>query len=99
MADGFYLGKVFDPNTEQLREQFLLHASDLPTHGIGIGMTGSGRTGLSIVLIEAAVREGIPVIVIDPKGDMGNLALTFPNPPAAVFRPWVDTECATREGQ
>jgi DNA helicase HerA-like ATPase len=99
VADGFYLGKLFDPATEQLTEQFLLRPSDLTTHGIVIGMTGSGKTGLSIVLIEEAVRNGIPVIVIDPKGDMGNLALAFPGLSASEFRPWIDAESAAREGQ
>ena len=99
MADGFYLGKLFDPQTEALGEPFLLRPTDLTTHGILIGMTGSGKTGLSIVLIEEAVRNGVPVIVIDPKGDMGNLALAFPDLSPAEFLPWIDTEAAAREGQ
>lgn len=99
MADGLYLGKVFDPRTETTGEEFRLRASDLTTHGIVIGMTGSGKTGLSIVLIEEAVREGIPVIVIDPKGDMGNLALVFPGLRPQDFEPWVDTDAAAREGK
>jgi hypothetical protein len=99
MPDGLYLGKVFDPKTEQLGEEFRLDAADLTTHGIVIGMTGSGKTGLSVVLIEEAVRAGIPVIVIDPKGDMGNLALAFPQLRPEDFEPWVDTDAAAREGQ
>jgi len=99
MPDGLYLGKEFDPKTEALGDQFILRASDLTTHGIVIGMTGSGKTGLSVCLIEEAVRDGIPVIVIDPKGDMGNLALTFPQLRPEDFRPWVDTDAAAREGK
>jgi DNA helicase HerA-like ATPase len=96
MADGFYLGKEFDPKTEALGEEFRLKPEDLTTHGIVIGMTGSGKTGLSIVLIEEALQSGVPVIVIDPKGDMGNLALAFPNLAASEFRPWIDTAAAAR---
>jgi len=99
MADGLYLGKVFDPATEQIGEEYRLKASDLTTHGIVIGMTGSGKTGLSIVLIEEALQEGIPVIVIDPKGDMADLALAFPSLDPAEFEPWVDAASAAREGQ
>jgi hypothetical protein len=99
MPDGLYLGKVFDPKTEGLGEEFRLDPADLTTHGIVIGMTGSGKTGLSVVLIEEAVRAGIPVIVIDPKGDMGNLALAFPEMRPQDFEPWVDTDAAAREGQ
>ncbi|MGE3983238.1 MAG: ATP-binding protein [Dehalococcoidia bacterium] len=99
MADGLYLGKVFDPKTEQLGDEFRLNPADLTTHGIVIGMTGSGKTGLSVVLIEEAARAGIPVIVIDPKGDMGNLALAFPQLRPQDFEPWVDTDAATREGK
>lgn len=99
MADGLYLGKVFDPKTEELGAEFMLRASDLTTHGIVIGMTGSGKTGLSVCLIEEAVRDGIPVIVIDPKGDMGNLALAFPELRPQDFQPWVDLDAAAREGK
>ena len=69
-------------------------AADLPadhlcTHGVVVGMTGSGKTGLAIVLIEEALRAGIPAFVLDPKGDMTNLALVFPDLAPASFRPWV----------
>ena len=99
MADGLYLGKVFDPSTNAVGEPFLLRSADLTTHGIVIGMTGSGKTGLSIVLIEEALKEGIPVIVVDPKGDMGNLALAFPRLAGEDFAPWVDVDAASRDGQ
>jgi hypothetical protein len=99
VADGLYLGKVFDPKTEVLGAPFEIKASDLTTHGIVIGMTGSGKTGLSIVLIEEALQAGVPVIVIDPKGDMGNLALAFGELRSEDFRPWIDTDAAARDGQ
>jgi Helicase HerA, central domain len=99
MADGFYLGKTVDPKTQALGEEFRLEASDLTTHGIVIGMTGSGKTGLSIVLIEEALKAGTPVIVIDPKGDMTNLALAFGTLQPAEFRPWVDVNAAAVAGQ
>ena len=99
MPDGLYLGKIFDSKTEALGENFELRASDLTTHGILIGMTGSGKTGMAIVLIEEALKSGIPVVVIDPKGDMGNLALAFDNLSPEEFRPWIDTEAAARDGQ
>jgi hypothetical protein len=90
MADGLYLGKILDGKTEALGEEFRLDPADLTTHGIVIGMTGSGKTGLSVVLIEEALQKGIPVIVIDPKGDMANLALAFPKLAASEFEPWID---------
>ncbi len=99
MAEGLYLGKVFDAGTEALGDEFRLDPSDLTTHGIVIGMTGSGKTGLSVVLIEEALQKGIPVIVIDPKGDMANLALAFPKLAASEFEPWVDASAAEREGK
>jgi Helicase HerA, central domain len=99
MADGFYLGKTVDPKTQALGEEFRLTASDLTTHGIVIGMTGSGKTGLSIVLIEEALKAGTPVIVIDPKGDMTNLALAFGTLQPPEFRPWVDVNAAALAGE
>jgi DNA helicase HerA-like ATPase len=99
MANGFYLGRTYDPKTRALGDEFRLRASDLTTHGIVIGMTGSGKTGLSIVMIEEALKSGVPVIVIDPKGDMANLALAFGSLEAREFQPWVDATAASREGQ
>ncbi len=63
--------------------------SDLTTHGVIVGMTGSGKTGLGIDLLEDALLQGVPCLVIDPKGDMGNLLLTFPELRPADFRPWI----------
>ncbi len=96
---GLYLGKVYDAKSGELGEEFRLEASDLTTHGIVIGMTGSGKTGMSVVLIEEALQAGIPVIVIDPKGDMANLALAFPKLAPEEFEPWVDADSAVREGK
>ena len=76
----------------------MVGSSDLTTHGVIVGMTGSGKTGLAIVLIEEALLAGIPALVIDPKGDMGNLALTFPDLAPASFQPWVNAAEAQAEG-
>ncbi|MGH9462341.1 MAG: helicase HerA domain-containing protein [Vicinamibacteria bacterium] len=95
----FYLGRGFDLEREVLGEDPLLYdAKDLTTHGLIVGMTGSGKTGLSIVLLEEAAIDGIPAIVIDPKGDMGNLLLSFPALRPADFRPWIDESEAQRKG-
>lgn len=73
----------------------MLYDSDhLTTHGVIVGMTGSGKTGLGVGLIEEALLSGVPTIVLDPKGDMGNLALTFPDLAAADFEPWVSADAA-----
>jgi hypothetical protein len=96
----FYLGRELDPDTRQRGDAPLLYdSSDLVTHAVIAGMTGSGKTGLGIDLIEEAAIDGIPVIAIDPKGDLGNLLLTFPKLAAADFAPWVDTDEARRAGQ
>ena len=75
----FYLGKRHDTEADRLTDEFVLYDSkDLTTHAAIIGMTGSGKTGLGIGILEEAALDHIPVIAIDPKGDMGNLLLTFP---------------------
>ena len=87
----FYLGRRFDlsSNTRQ-SEPILYESRDLVTHAVCIGMTGSGKTGLGITVIEEAALDQIPVLAIDPKGDLSNLLLTFPNLAADDFAPWVD---------
>jgi len=96
----FYLGKRFDTDTEKLTEELVLYDSkDLTTHAVIIGMTGSGKTGLGIGILEEAALDHIPVIAIDPKGDMGNLLLTFPKLQASDFRPWINPRTATDKGQ
>ncbi|MEM1044330.1 MAG: DUF87 domain-containing protein, partial [Bacteroidota bacterium] len=95
----FYLGREVDPATSEPTDAPILYdAADLTTHAFIVGMTGSGKTGLGVGLIEEAALDGIPVIAIDPKGDLGNLALQFPQLAPADFRPWVDESEATREG-
>ena len=94
----FYLGKHYDFE-EGLRNKPLLYDSkDLTTHAVCVGMTGSGKTGLCISLIEEALIDNVPVLAIDPKGDLGNLLLTFPDLASEDFRPWIDEGSATRAG-
>ena len=96
----FYLGKRYDSDTEKLTEDLVLYDSkDLTTHAVIIGMTGSGKTGLGIGMLEEAALDHIPVIAIDPKGDMGNLLLTFPKLKPESFRPWINTRSAMDKGQ
>ena len=95
----FYLGREYDLANDQSTEDLLLYDSkDLTTHAVVVGMTGSGKTGLCLGLLEEAGLDRIPAIVIDPKGDIANLLLTFPDLAAEDFRPWVDEIQATREG-
>ncbi len=95
----FYLGKIYDPQKRSESEELLLYDSkDLTTHAAVIGMTGSGKTGLCIGLIEEAAIDGIPAILIDPKGDLANLALTFPDLYPEDFLPWVNPDVARQKG-
>jgi DNA helicase HerA-like ATPase len=83
-----HLGFRLDPKTGKPgADRLVVESGDLTTHGVILGMTGSGKTGLGVVLIEEALLAGIPCLVLDPKGDMGNLLLTFPDLDAASFRP------------
>lgn len=89
----FYLGRRTD------NQQTLLYDSkDLVTHAVCVGMTGSGKTGLCIGLLEEAAIDGIPALVIDPKGDLANLLLTFPELRPADFEPWVNEDDARKKG-
>src|SRR5437867_4430165 len=95
----FYLGRPYDLPRKRPKEGLLLYDSkDLVTHAVCVGMTGSGKTGLCLALLEEAAIDGIPAIAIDPKGDLGNLLLTFPDLKASDFRPWIDPAEATRRG-
>ncbi len=95
----FYLGKDFNVDTGKVTEDMLLYdAKDLTTHAVCVGMTGSGKTGLCLSLLEEAAIDGVPAIAIDPKGDLGNLLLGFPGLTAAEFEPWVEEGQAARKG-
>ena len=95
----FYLGRRVDPASgEPTPEPLLLDARRLTTHAVCVGMTGSGKTGLLVGLLEEAALDGIPAVVIDPKGDLANLLLAFPDLAPADFLPWVDPAVARREG-
>lgn len=89
----FYLGK-----TKESGDLLLYDSRDLVTHAVCVGMTGSGKTGLCIGLLEEAAIDGIPAIVIDPKGDLSNLLLTFPSLEGSDFLPWVNEDEARRKG-
>lgn len=97
----FYLGKACDPRTmEVIDDQPVMYdARDLTTHAVCVGMTGSGKTGLCVDLLEEAALDGIPSIIIDPKGDMANLLLSFPELRPADFEPWINVDDARRKGQ
>lgn len=95
----FFLGKAYDLEAGKLLEEPLFYdADDLTTHAVCIGMTGSGKTGLGIGLLEEAVLQGIPLLIVDPKGDVANLLLQFPNLAPEEFQPWVDPAEAQRDG-
>lgn len=99
MAGKLYLGKLFDPASKALGDKFEIDAEDFTTHGLIVGMTGSGKTGFSSVIIEECLRRGVPVIAIDPKGDLTNLALAFDRLAPEQFEPWVDAVAAQRDGK
>ncbi|MBA3602292.1 MAG: ATP-binding protein [Parachlamydiaceae bacterium] len=95
----FYLGQNINPSNGKKSDELLLYASkNLTTHAVCLGMTGSGKTGLCITLLEEAGLDKIPAIIIDPKGDVSNLLLLFPELSAEQFRPWIDEQEAERKG-
>ena len=95
----FYLGKEYDLASRTLKEDLILYdAKDLNTHAVIIGMTGSGKTGLGIGILEEALMDNIPIIAIDPKGDLPNLLLNFPDLSPEDFRPWVNAQDALNNG-
>jgi hypothetical protein len=94
----FYLGTALDDAGQSTGQPLLLDAKRFTTHAVCVGMTGSGKTGLLIGLIEEAALDGIPTLVIDPKGDLANVLLTFPDLAPGDFEPWVDPEAARRDG-
>jgi len=95
----FYLGRPYDAaRGETAPEPLLYDSRDLLTHAVAVGMTGSGKTGLLIGLLEEAAIDHIPALVIDPKGDLADLLLTFPELRPADFAPWIDPDAAARAG-
>jgi hypothetical protein len=95
----FYLGGVIDPASgDRTGDPIMYESGDLTTHGVIVGMTGSGKTGLGVGLLEESLLSGVPALILDPKGDMGNLLLNFPAFQPEDFRPWIDEAEASREG-
>src|SRR5215467_14285181 len=91
----FYLGRRYDAGAKKTTEDLVLYDSkDLVTHALCVGMTGSGKTGLGFAAI-----DGVPVLVIDPKGDLTNLLLTFPDLRPDDFLPWINEDDARRAGK
>ena len=98
MSD-MYLGGALAAAKAQPDQPINYESHRFTTHGVIVGMTGSGKTGLGIIALEEALLAGIPALIIDPKGDMGNLLLTFPDLQPSDFRPWVDEGEASRKGE
>ena len=95
----FYIGRHYDLAQKRMTDKLVLYDSkDLVTHGVCVGMTGSGKTGLCMAILEEAAIDGIPSIVIDPKGDLVNLLLTFPELRGEDFAPWINQEDAVKKG-
>lgn len=97
-TEDLYVGVALDDAGGATTEPVTIDPDDLTTHGVIVGMTGSGKTGLGVVLVEEALLSGVPTLVIDPKGDLANLLLTFPDLAPGDFRPWVEERAATDAG-
>ncbi|MCC6498944.1 MAG: DUF87 domain-containing protein [Anaerolineales bacterium] len=96
----FYLGRQYDPKKQAVSKTDVLYdPADLTTHAVVTGMTGSGKTGLCVALLEEAALQNIPAIIIDPKGDLTNLVLHFPELAPQDFQPWIDSDLARRSGK
>jgi len=99
MSEKFFLGKVYDLQKSEMGDQPIRYdPDDLTTHAVITGMTGSGKTGLGMIMLEEAALQGIPAIILDPKGDLTNLLLHFPDLLPEDFQPWVDQNAARRDG-
>jgi hypothetical protein len=95
----FYLGRYYDPENQAITDEIVYYESrDLTTHAVVVGMTGSGKTGLCITLLEEAIMDGIPSVIIDPKGDITNLMLAFSDLRPENFLPWINAGDAARSG-
>ena len=94
-----FLGKLYNTRNVLTDEKMFYNPSDLNTHCVITGMTGSGKTGLGILLLEEIALKKIPTIIIDPKGDLTNLLLHFPNMKGKDIAPWLDAEAPVREGK
>src|SRR5436309_11732298 len=95
----FYLGKTFDLGAKKTTDALVLYDSkDLVTHAVCVGMTGSGKTGLCIAILEEAAIDGVPSVIIDPKGDLTNLLLQFPTLDPADFEKWMNSDEADQKG-
>jgi len=93
------VGTLVEPsNLKATSQAAFLDADGLVRHAVCVGMTGSGKTGLCVALLEELALAKVPLIIIDPKGDMANLGLGFREHSAAEFVPWVDAAAAQREG-
>src|SRR5687768_16673503 len=96
----FYLGRAYDPIQQKVTDREIRYdPADLTTHAVVTGMTGSGKTGLCVLLLEEAALQGIPAIIIDPKGDLTNLVLHFSDLAPQDFQAWIDADLARRAGK
>lgn len=99
MISALYLGRYLDDEGRLTEEPVAYPPDHLTTHALLLGMTGSGKTGLGLILVEEALQQGIPALLLDVKGDLANLLLTFPALAPTDFEPWVDADSARRQGQ